>query len=85
MERKKICCAASFVKCIQLILTFDQMNKKGLKKFFDAFALQCLNIEGIENCAGVDNGTVDAFINGGTISPDDLKALKTVIKMLKNQ
>ena len=66
---------------IDKIHIFESMN---IKTYFTPFLLQVLNLEGIEDAAGVDRGTIGLFLNGEAISSDDLKALKTIVKMIKN-
>lgn len=62
------------------IHTFDG----DIKKFFTPFMLQVLNIEGIEDLAGVDRGTINSILRDSIyVKNEDYKAIETVLKMIK--
>jgi hypothetical protein len=78
----KKCCTAGFVENGLPDISFASM--KDLKKFFTPFILQCLNLSGVEDCAGVDRGTVKKLIAGKKVSDEDVRMIAIVIRMIKN-
>ena len=81
-KNRQTCLKTAFVKNGNSEINFADM--KDLKSYFTPFILQCLNLSGVEDCAGVDRGTIKKLLAGKKISDEDLKMLSTVIRMIKN-
>jgi len=78
-----LCYITSLVKPINFIRIFGIMKPKTIK--FTPFLMQTLDCQNIENLAGVDWGTIGLIVSGNEVSPEDRKAVFTVLKMIKNE